>query len=163
MNIKHRPQFDTQKVIDHYTQKDGVEVTYVCSTEMVADDVVVDVFYRATPHPEFGNRYFGLYRSPMTGDLMITNADKIEEMTIEAIKPQGFNDWHYSQCRHDYHSVGNVAIDGGRAYTKLVGDFNGLERLVFEVRDGQLLEKNLDNEDKNESSTDEDNIPENGL
>lgn len=147
MDIHHRPQFDTSKVIEHYSNKDGVDIKYVCSTEITADDVVIDVYYRETPHPEFGNKYFGLYRSPHSGHLMITNADKIEEMTIEAIMPEGFDQWHYSQCRHDYYTVGNVAIDGGRAYTKLVGDMSNLQRNTFSIKDGEMVTLNKkDNE-----------------
>lgn len=150
MNIHHRPQFDTNKVIEHYTKKDGVEISYVCSTEMEMDNVVVDVFYRETPHPEFGNRYFGLYRNPLQGHIMITNADDIEEMTIEVIKPKGYEDWHYSQCRHDYNVVGAVAIDGGRSYTKLGGDLRGIEQASFIVKDGILQKNNEVSHDKSE-------------
>jgi hypothetical protein len=59
--IKHYPQFDTKKVIKHYEEKDNVPITYICTTDLRVSDHPVDVFFRESPHPEFGNRYFGLY------------------------------------------------------------------------------------------------------
>ena len=61
MNIHHDPLFDTAKVEKIYSEKDGVPVKYVCTTDLRASDVPVDVYYRETPHPQFGNRYFGIY------------------------------------------------------------------------------------------------------
>jgi hypothetical protein len=126
ININHRPLFDIEKACKLYSEKDGVPVKYVCTTALGFEAQAMDVFYRETPHPEFGNRYFGLYRSynydTPDGTLMITNADRIEDLTFEMIEVNG--QYHYSQHRHDFHSVGDVAIDGGRAYTKLVGNVN---------------------------------------
>lgn len=116
MNIQHNPQFDTQKVIDLYTAKDGVEITYVCTTDLRASDVPVDVFYRATPHPEFGNRYFGLYHDHVRGHLMITNADIVESLEFGMIEVDG--KYYYSQSHHDYKVVEGKMIDGGRAYVR---------------------------------------------
>ena len=56
MNIQHNPLFNTERVEELYTKKDGVEVKYVCTTDLKASDRPMDIFYRATPHPEFGNR-----------------------------------------------------------------------------------------------------------
>ena len=56
MNIQHQSLFDTIKIEKLYSDKDGVPVKYVCTTDLNASDVPVDVFYRETPHPEFGNR-----------------------------------------------------------------------------------------------------------
>ena len=57
--IKHEPLFDTQKVCEHYTEKDGVPITYVCTSALGNEAWAMDIFYRETPHPEFGNHYFG--------------------------------------------------------------------------------------------------------
>ena len=56
--IKHEPHFDTEKIIEHYTKKDGVPVTYVCTSALGNEAQAMDIFFRETPHPEFGNRYF---------------------------------------------------------------------------------------------------------
>jgi len=116
MNIQHEPLFDTAKIEEHYTEKDGVEVKYVCTTDLRASDVPVDVFYRATPHPEFGNRYFGIFYDNFRGCMMITNADIVESLEFGMILVDG--KYYYSQSHHDYKVVGDKMIDGGRAYIR---------------------------------------------
>jgi len=61
MNIKHYPILDTEKVIKHYEEKDNVAITYICTTDLRVSDHPIDIFFRESPHPEFGNRYFGMY------------------------------------------------------------------------------------------------------
>lgn len=140
MNIKHNPIFDTQKVERIYTEKDGVPVKYVCTSAVNEHgSFAVDIFYRETAHPEFGNRYFGLYRNPYSEnvEIMITNADKIEDMIFDMVEVDGT--LHYSQHRHDFRSVGDVAIDGGRSYMKRVGN---LSRPVksLKVKNGEFVD-----------------------
>lgn len=117
MMIKHEPLFEKEKIISHYTEKDGVEIKYVCTSALGSEEFAMDIFYRETPHPEFGNRYFGIYRNPYTDRLMITSADKIEETEFGMIKDDS-GDLHYSAHRHDYKVVDGKMIDGGRAYIK---------------------------------------------
>lgn len=117
MNIKHYPIFDTQKVIDFYSEKDGVPIKYVCTSALDSETFARDIFYRETPHPEFGNRYFALYR--YGEGILICNADKIEEVDFGMI--EGPDGWEYSQHRHDYRVVGESMIDGGRAYIRRGG------------------------------------------
>jgi hypothetical protein len=117
MNIKHEPQFDTEKIAEHYSNKDGVPVKYVCTSALGSEEFAMDIFYRDTPHPEFGNRYFGLFLSPRSGNLMITNADRIEGVEFGMIQDDAGN-LHYSAHRHDYKVVDGKMIDGGRAYVK---------------------------------------------
>ena len=122
MNIKHHPLFDTARAEKLYSEKDNVTVKYVCTSAIGSEAQAMDIFYRETPHPEFGNRYFGLYRNQhfaSDGTVMITNADKIEEAEFGMI--EGTEGWEYSQHRHDYRQVGNYAVDGGRAYFRRVG------------------------------------------
>jgi hypothetical protein len=119
MNIQHESLFDTAKVEKLYTEKDGVEVKYVCTTDLKTSDRPMDIFYRATPHPEFGNRYFGLYRDSVRDNLMITNADIVESFEFGMIEVDG--KYYYSQSHHDYRVVGDKMIDGGRAYVRSSG------------------------------------------
>jgi hypothetical protein len=139
MNIHHRPQFNTQTACEIYSEKDGVPVTYVCTTALGGGTQAMDVFYRETPHPEFGNRYFGLYWSESglrnEPQMMITNADRIEDLTFDMIEVN--DQWHYSQHRHDFYSVGNTSIDGGRAYIRLIGDIH-VPRTTLKVVNGQF-------------------------
>lgn len=139
MNIKHRPIFDTEKVIKHYEDKDGVPIRYICTSALNDGTLAADIFYRETPHPSFGNRYFGLYRNPHSeySDIMITNADCIEDLDFTMIEVNG--EYHYSQHRHDYYSVGNFAIDGGRAYARFTYTDKPNTK-VFKVKDGEFVE-----------------------
>lgn len=151
MNIKHRPIFETEKVIAHYSEKDGVPVTYICTTAIGHGTTPVDIFYREAPHPEFGNRYFGLYWGmtlPFDGapdgarQVMITNADKVEELVFEMVDIDG--ELHYSTHRHDYHTVKDVSIDGGRAYLKRTGNLSYPVKTLI-IRNGEFIEKETEN------------------
>ena len=141
MNITHHPLLDIKAIAEFYSEKDGVPVTYVCtSAPNKQASYAADIFYRSTPHPEYGNRYFGIYqnsRETMSNQIMITNCDMIEELIFDMI--EGVAGWEYSQHRWDYRQVANVAIDGGRAYTKLVGDVHVPVKTV-RVKDGQFEE-----------------------
>ena len=133
MNIQHEPLFDTAEVEKLYTEKDGVEVKYVCTSAANDGTAAMDVFYRATPHPEFGNRYFGLYHDHMRGHMMITNADKIESFEFGMIESKG--KYYYSQHRHDYKVIDDKMIDGGRAYIR-----SGAHDVdVFKIQDGEFV------------------------
>lgn len=133
MNIKHYPIFDIEKVIRFYSEKDGVPIKYVCTSALGDEAFARDIFYRGTPHPEFGNRYFALYRG--SDGIMICNADKIEDVDFGMI--EGPDGWEYSQHRHDYHVVGDSMIDGGRAYIRRSGHamFKPMK-----VKDGEFID-----------------------
>ena len=137
MNIEHRPYLDTEKVEQFYSEKDGVPIQYVCTSAVDTGTNAMDIFYRETPHPEFGNRYFGLYRN-FDGNLMITNADKIEQVTFDMVDIDG--KLCYSQHRHDFYTVGDVSIDGGRAYLKLSGNLTHPVK-TLKVKDGKFVEE----------------------
>lgn len=137
MSIKHHPLFDTARVEKLYSEKDGVPVKYVCtSAPNEHADYAADIFYRETPHPEFGNHYFGLFYDPITKHLMITNADVIEDLEFGMLEgPEG---WEYSQHRHDFRGIGECSIDGGRAYIRRVGDLS-VPMKVMTVVDGEFV------------------------
>lgn len=142
MKINHSPIFDTKRVEELYTNKDGVPVTYVCtSATNLNATFACDVFYRETPHPDFGNRYFALYRNPdfsSDGTIMITNADMIEDLEFGMV--EGSAGWEYSQHRHDYRNVegSGCSIDGGRAYVRRVGNL-AAECKMMKVLDGKFV------------------------
>ena len=142
VSIHHRPIFDTIRACELYSAKDGVPVTYVCTSALGDEAQAMDIFYRETPHPEFGNRYFGLYNANnyggVRGGLMIANADKIEEADFGMKEHNG--EWHYSQHRHDFYTIGDVSLDGGRAYFRCVGDVSSPTKW-FEIKDGEFMEK----------------------
>ena len=133
--IKHESLFSTSKLEQLYTEKDGVPVKYVCTSALGPQTFAADIFYRETPHPEFGNHYFGVYSNQYAGGamIMIANADKIEDLEFGMVKDSDGN-LHYSSHRHDYKvtDAGNM-IDGGRAYIKRSGDVT-----IFEIRNGEF-------------------------
>lgn len=142
MNIQHEPLFDTAKVEQLYTEKDGVEVKYVCTSAVQEHAAfAADIFYRATPHPQFGNHYFALYLNPHADNaqIMITNADQIENFEFGMIDNDG--KYYYSQHRHDYKVIEGKMIDGGRSYIRTSG---GAE--VFKIQDGKFVSGKLTEE-----------------
>jgi hypothetical protein len=140
MNIKHYPLFNTEEVCNHYSEKDGVEVKYVCTTDLVASDVPVDVYYRSTRHPEFGNHYFGLYYDYVRDATMITNADMVEDFVFGVVKNDE-GELEYSQSHHDYKRFenGNM-IDGGRVYIRTSKGADA----SYKVKEGEFVNDGLD-------------------
>jgi hypothetical protein len=134
--IVHKPIFDTLKIEDHYSKKDGVEVKYICtSAPNEYGTYAADIFYRETPHPEFGNHYFALYLHN-DNQIMITNADTIEDLVFHCIEDEKGN-LHYSAHRWDYKTLDNGnMIDGGRAYIRT----NCTTVKRHEVVDGKFVE-----------------------
>ena len=129
--VIHEPIFKTDTIAKHYSKKDGVDVHYVCTSALGGEAQAMDIFYRDTPHPQFGNRYFGLYHA--NDDVMITNADRIESVEFAMIKDSEGN-FHYSAHRHDYKVVEDKMIDGGRAYVR-----SNTVTYPFRIKDGYMF------------------------
>ena len=151
MNIKHYPITNIKKVEELYSEKDGVPVKHVCTTEFANDlaatggaSIIADVFYRETPHPKFGNKYFALYfkisENLKYDKLMIANADQVENLTFGMVQNDD-GDMEYSRSRHDYKRFknGNM-IDGGRDYIRSCGRV-----FVYVVRDGKMISHGVNN------------------
>lgn len=140
MAIQHNPLTKTETVIEHYSENDSTPVKYVCTTELEKGcNVPVDVFYREIPHPEFGNRYFGIYVNH-EGRTMILNADRVEDLDFAMI-PDENNDLHYSAFRHDYVSLSNGNfVDGGREYVR-----TNTMTYNYTVKDGDFVKIAIDN------------------
>lgn len=136
MNIQHNPRVNIEKAEQLYSERDGVPVKYVCSSAINSyAAVAADIFYRETPHPQFGNRYFGLLYD-IEDRLLITNADKIETLDFDMVEVDGT--LYYSRHRHDFYSVKDVSIDGGRAYMRRLGNLtHPVKRL--RVKDGEFV------------------------
>ena len=133
MNIKHHPKLNIEKAIEHYEKKDNVAITYICTTDLSASDFPVDIFYRESPHPDFGNRYFGLYH--YNGDVIICNADCIESLEFGMIQDDE-GTYHYSESHHDYKVIDGKMIDGGRMYIRCNSGYE-----LFRVKDGQFIKE----------------------
>ncbi len=142
--VKHAPVFNTEKIVDIYEKKDEVPVKYVCTTDLQASDLPVDIFYRDTPHPEFGNRYFGLYKNRYSEDakIMITNADIVEKYEFGMIKDRDGMMW-YSQSHHDCLFIDGGMIDGGRQYVRGT-NISGIYKIV----DGEFVKMSSDEDEE---------------
>lgn len=143
LKINHNPIFDTDEVAKIYSERDGIPVKYVCTsaTQMHAA-YAADIFYRDTPHPEYGNHYFAFYPNQFADDarIMITNADGIEKFMFSML--QGDDGLEYSQHRHDYREVNDYAIDGGRSYTRIAGDPPQVKTLILQHGEFVEVEEN---------------------
>ena len=136
MKIKHIPIFDTDQVCIEMTKRDNVAIKYVCTTSNPHTEHEIDVFYRSTPHPKFGNRYFGLHIR--SGMMMISNADWVENLNF-ALVENDTNELEYSQYRHDYKKFDNGnMIDGGRDYVR----WSGKTPITHKVSDGEMIPSN---------------------
>jgi len=135
-DVIHLPVFDSEKVVQSFSER-GENVRYVCSTELTGGSSPVDVYYsKDGPHPKFGNRYFGLFRR--NEKTYICDADKVESLTFACLPDEEMN-LHYSQSGHDFRKVReNLFIDGGRGYTRVVGDVH-VACEIFVVRDGNFV------------------------
>ena len=146
MKINHSPIFDEKAAVKLYSKKDGVDVTYICTSALNEHAAVAgDIFYRETPHPEYGNRYFALYQQPFDGKIMISNADNIETLKFNMFYSKAHDMWYYSQHRHDFRLVpgAGINIDGGRSYTKIIGDIRGdYQSKIMIVKDGEFIDGN---------------------
>jgi hypothetical protein len=113
---------------------------YVCASEH--KDMCVEVFYGDDAHPVSGSRYFALYKTTRTNELMITDGSFIEDQEINAVIADN-GDIVYSRYRHDYRKSNDnsVWIDGGRAYTRS-GLYSKDKQCMLEVRNGSLQVKN---------------------
>jgi hypothetical protein len=132
--IKHFPITDTDVIVDHYSKKDGVPIKYICTTDFNISNNPVDIFYRETPHPEFGNKYFGISLEYETGKIVIFNADKVEDFAFGMVLDDEGN-LQYSRSHHDYKSFDNGnMIDGGRKYIR-----HGGSVIIHRVRDGLMV------------------------
>ena len=133
MKIKHKPMFDIEKVEKTYSEKDGVAVKYVMTSELPNMYKAVDIFYRETPHPEFGNRYFGIFEGAYELTYII-NADAIDGVNVHAVEDDN-GELQYSATRHDYKWFSNGSmIDGGRGCPRYSGKVHLLQVINGELK-----------------------------
>ena len=134
MKIKHNPLTLIDKVCEMYSKKDQTSISYVCTTDLEQSDIPVDIFYRDTPHPRFGNKYFGLYIRYSDDILMIVNADSVENLIFGLVENDN-GELEYSESHHSFKSFDNGnMIDGGRCYIR---SSNKVKRYI--VREGKMI------------------------
>lgn len=138
MNIQNEPILFDKEQIDKIANLKSAR--YVCASEHQGKSV--EVFYSDKAHPASGSRYFALYYSSHTNELMITDGSFIEEQKIYAVIADD-GDIIYSRHRHDYRKSNDdsVWIDGGRSYTRS-GVYPEDKCCTLEVKNGTLQIKN---------------------
>lgn len=137
-DINHQPVFKIDKVINKYRQA-GENFKYVCTTDLLASDVPVDIFYRDAPHPIYGNHYMGLFVGGEEKKVYVCNADLIENLEFGMIQDSK-GAFHYSQSHHHYNEIeADIFIDGGRQYVR-AGGTPLPELRFFQVKDGKFEE-----------------------
>ena len=95
------------------------------------------IYYQEVPPVEGYSNYFAVFLN--MGQPMITSAKSIEGLEFDAIEHNG--KIYYSAYRHDYRGdpSSSVAIDGGRDYTRIIGEPKKTLRLkiigpdIFEI------------------------------
>ena len=117
---------------------------YILETEFYtksgwSGDLVGLIFYQPNPDLEAGHsNYFIIYKSSIHG-IMITNGlDTVEKLVLNCVSDSN-GVFEYSHFNHHYHQVGNVAIDGGRLYTRLIGDIHGANQASFKIEEDKLV------------------------
>ncbi len=142
--IDHRPYLDVEKLAEHFSERDGVDIKYVCTSSISTQSAYAfDIFFRDTPHPKYGNRYFGLITRVNEHDesiLYISDADGIEDEDLNFGMVENNGILYYSRHRHDCFEIPdtNMYIDGGRAYIR--GGGNPLPVFKnFILKDGNFV------------------------
>lgn len=138
MNIKHKPQFDVEKITTHYTKKDEYPVHYVCTTALDESNKILDIYYRDSPHPVWNTYYFGLYEHK-DGRMMIVKADSIEKCNFGMISDNTTEEWVYSQSIEDESKTDTGFISGGRQYISRGGNLETQDHIVCKVLDGEFV------------------------
>jgi hypothetical protein len=106
----------------HYDAK------YIYETELIAGGPLGIIFYQENPPNNYSN-WLGLYKKH--GDLYVTSAEKIALQGVDAICV-GDDEWIYSHYTHHFLEKNGIAIDGGRSYTKILGeDILNIEKAKF--------------------------------
>lgn len=96
------------------------------------------VFYQETPPVEGYSHYFAII--DRMGSFYITSGESAFSEPITAIVGSD-GEVVYSRYRHDYRSLsdGSGAIDGGRDYTKVAGDFKRFRQAILKVVGHELV------------------------
>ena len=132
MDIKHDTLTNVDQIIKTYKQTEGVDVKYVCTTDIVTGNTPADIFYRDTKHPEYNNNYFGLLINGESG-VTIMNADMVTELHFGMVE----NDdglYEYSRTADDTKVFANGnEIAGGRL--KIVSN---APCDIFKIVDGDM-------------------------
>lgn len=107
---------------------------YVCCIEYM--NTICELFYSDEPHPVSQTRYFVLYTSK--SKLMIGNGGPLDGSEISAYLTD--NKIVYSRFNHDFKQHGNITVDGGPVYSRVLYEEGNLPKSVtLKIIDGKLI------------------------
>ena len=125
--------------------KDAKYMGYFCTKSPSGNwnEQPVDVFYQPNANTDLGHsNYFGIFYRSITGNinqtLYITDASSCFSEPITGLQ---FDDGTIilSRYRHDYVEYQDIAIDGGRDYTKINGDISKVKQVTITVNGGEFV------------------------
>ena len=130
----------SQKIIDLISEKHTAQ--YVFESQIKDNkgwsDTVGLIFYQAELTDPNHKHWFAIFQQQ--GKWMITSAEETVKEPISAIKSG--DHYIYSHSRHDFRQGDICAIDGGRDYTRLVGDIN-VETAYFQATPQGMVKVNV--------------------
>ena len=123
-----------RKYETEYSTLNNCDVTYVCTTDLGADNMPVDVYYQSFPHEIYGNQYFGLFRHPIDNSMRIMNADSVLNKIFGMVE-NDLGEMEYSRSKNDekQFSNGNL-ISGGRTHLKHKGEVS-----LYCIQNGRFI------------------------
>jgi len=104
-------------------------------------DAVAVIFYQESPNIKLGHSHWmGVYRNKINKHFVINAAPTILHPIAAVLSCDG--EYTYSHHRHHFCQKNDIAIDGGRDYTRLVG--NNIPDIVhlYATKDGLELREN---------------------
>jgi hypothetical protein len=138
-NIIHHPVFETKLISDYYTEKDGVVVLYVCTTELGPDNIPVDIFYRRKKAKGIESRYFGLFYSDQGEAMILEDAARITELEIPMVKDDDGN-YRYSRQESERLDFANGNfVAGGRKVS-----YYGPKGILTKAIKGKMIQVNAE-------------------
>lgn len=95
------------------------------------------IYFQENPPNGYSN-YFALVFQGSS--LLITSADSVIGIPIEGVQNSA-GEIIYSRFTHDFRSTtnGDVSVDGGLYYTKVVGDIHNAKRVTLTIKNGELV------------------------
>ena len=136
MEIVHVPLMDPAKAAAHYSAKRGVEVKYLCTSELDKDDRVCDIFYINDEGTPINKRYFGIFKQ--FGALAVCDASIVEDLEFVMVWDRMTKKWHYSRSKSDKVKTTSCELSGGRRFPKHKGE-KLIQRARMKVTNGEFV------------------------
>ncbi len=143
MPVNHRLTEYDQKIVDGVSEHYGM--SFVCLTQLQYGNILWYIFYSENPDHSKGHSNYASFRV-VNRKLYVSNGLRsVEELNrcgVFGLKDNTTGEIVYSQDRHDFVTLGDYFIDGGRDYTHTDAVNTDTHSIVdLEIVDGVLREK----------------------